>query len=67
MLESAEEEARRIIRAIRQNIFSPPQQPPRYSDAFAALCLDGECADRAQVIAHMNAMMSALHETGGEP
>lgn len=40
-LADADEEARRIIRQIRNNIYWPPaDKPPQYSEEFAAICQD---------------------------
>ena len=34
------ETARRVVRAIRANDFHLPSQPPRYADAYSAICRD---------------------------
>ena len=44
-LDSAFDEAQRIIRAIRQNIFWPPIEPPPFDDGLSAICMD-TCIDR---------------------
>jgi hypothetical protein len=41
-LEEADEVARNVVRGIRREQFWPPKEPPpRYSEEFADLCLDG--------------------------
>ena len=41
LLQSADDEARRIIRQIRQGNFWPPnRQPPEYSEKFGGICQD---------------------------
>ena len=41
MFAQADEEARRIVRGIRKEEFWPPEYPaPKFSDDFAAICLD---------------------------
>jgi len=40
-LESADEQARRVIRALRKKQFWPPSEtPPSYADEFSAICQD---------------------------
>jgi hypothetical protein len=40
-LEDADEQARWVVRRLRAQIFEPPTRPaPKYSDDFAAICLD---------------------------
>ncbi|MCX5662111.1 MAG: PD-(D/E)XK nuclease family protein [Planctomycetota bacterium] len=48
-LAHAEEEARRIVRAIRQSIFWPPTEPPKFDDGLGSICMDLSL-DRARVI-----------------
>ncbi len=44
-LSEAFEEARRIVRCIRQEIFWPPNhEPPPFSEPFAGICLDDQFA-----------------------
>jgi len=57
-LDSAMEEARRVIRAIRSGHFWPPAYPPPpFSDGFAAICMDG-CPDRTQAITQAHPLAS---------
>ena len=56
-LDDALATACRIARDIRAGIFWPPAAPPKYADAYAAICMD-TVPDRATVIARQN---------GGEP
>lgn len=44
-LAEAYEEARRIVRCVRQEIFWPPnREPPPFSEPFAGICLDDQFA-----------------------
>lgn len=49
-LSLAEEKARQVVRAVRKNLFWPPDEPPRHDDGYGAICLDAY-ADRQRVIA----------------
>jgi ATP-dependent helicase/nuclease subunit B len=41
VLEDADEQARWVIRRLRAAVFEPPTRPaPKYSEDFAAICLD---------------------------
>ena len=41
-LETADETAREIVRKVRAKKFWPPTEPPpKYSEEFAAICMDG--------------------------
>jgi ATP-dependent helicase/nuclease subunit B len=40
-LAEADERARNVVRSIRQGIFWPPAETPRYADEYSAICQDG--------------------------